>query len=103
VALRCVENLKTLLSPFLPFSSQRLHEMLGGEGTLASMPELIQTQGADGSHHVLTGSYTVGGWRASRLPAGLRLGAPRPLFRKLEDAIIDHELQRMTQQAARPD
>src|SRR3981081_995040 len=29
VAVRCVDSLKTLITPFLPFSSQRLHEMLG--------------------------------------------------------------------------
>src|SRR5262249_7074746 len=27
VALRCVDNLKTLLTPFLPFTCQRLHEL----------------------------------------------------------------------------
>jgi methionyl-tRNA synthetase len=100
VALQCVQNLGTLLSPFLPFSSQRLHEMLSGEGTLASMPGLTETEGADGSHQVLTGRYAVGGWRASRLPASRPLSAPRPLFRKIEGAIINQELRRMAERGA---
>src|SRR5581483_11067226 len=36
VALRCVDSLKTLFTPFLPFSSQALHELLGYEDTLGS-------------------------------------------------------------------
>src|SRR4029450_7335226 len=35
VALRVVDSLKTLFTPFIPFSSQRLHELLGYEGFLA--------------------------------------------------------------------
>ena len=32
VALRAIDSLKVLLTPFLPFSSQRLHELLGYDG-----------------------------------------------------------------------
>jgi methionyl-tRNA synthetase len=35
VALRAVDNLKTLFTPFLPFSSQRLHTLLGYTTVLA--------------------------------------------------------------------
>ena len=35
VALRCVDSLKTLITPFLPFTSQKLHELLGYEGYIA--------------------------------------------------------------------
>src|SRR5207248_2322829 len=34
VALRCVDSLKTLLAPFLPFTSQLVHELLGYDGYL---------------------------------------------------------------------
>ncbi len=47
------------------------------------------------SHRILTGNHQVGAWRASRLPAGRPLAAPVPLFRKLDPAIIDDELQLM--------
>ena len=35
VALRCVDSLKTLMTPFLPFTSQKLHELLGYDGYIA--------------------------------------------------------------------
>src|SRR5439155_505738 len=40
VALRCVDNLKTMLAPFLPFSTQKLHSMLGYEDVIAPQPEV---------------------------------------------------------------
>ena len=38
-ATECVNDLRVIFAPFLPFSSQRLHEMLGHEGLLAAQPE----------------------------------------------------------------
>ena len=35
VALRAIDSLKMLLAPFLPFSAQRLHELLGYEDVIA--------------------------------------------------------------------
>src|SRR5207253_1354073 len=40
VALQCVDNLKILFTPFVPFSSQALHELLGYDGWLAGPLEL---------------------------------------------------------------
>ncbi len=94
VALQAVANLNVQLTPFLPFSSQRLHELLGRDGCIAPMPELRAS--AEGAvHRVMTGEYPVGGWQVSRLPSGRPLAAPTPLFRKLDPAIMDEELQRM--------
>ncbi|MBA2557798.1 MAG: class I tRNA ligase family protein, partial [Chloroflexi bacterium] len=101
VALQCVMNLKTLLSPFLPFSSQRLHELLGGQQVLASMPTFTEVTDSDGtSHRVLTGAYAGGGWGPSGLSAGMPLSAPAPLFRKLDPAIIGAEVERMARRGA---
>jgi len=38
VALQLVDDGKTLLTPFLPRSSQKVHEMLGGSGPWSGMP-----------------------------------------------------------------
>jgi len=99
VALRAVDSLKTLLAPFLPFSSQSVHELLGYEGWLAGPLELREVGEADGDPHtVLTGDYAswVGSWTPSELPAGQALREPRPLFRKLDpDAVVAEELARM--------
>ena len=87
VALRCIDNLKVLFAPFLPFSSQRLHELLGYDDVLAGPLEFRDVTEADGSAHtILTGDY--GGWRRgwgpTELPAGQELREPVPLFKKLD-------------------
>ena len=82
VALRCVDNLKTMLTPFLPFSSQRLHAMLGYEDVIAPQPEVREA----GDHRVITGEYdSAERWHPSRLEAGRKLPEPAPLFKRLDD------------------
>jgi methionyl-tRNA synthetase len=98
VALRCVDSLKILLTPFLPFTSQTLHELLGYDGWLAGPLEFRDVNEDDGSAHtILTGDYDtwVGAWEPSELPAGQVLQEPRPLFKKLEPSLVDEELARM--------
>lgn len=98
VALRCVDNLKTMMTPFLPFTCQRLHEMLGYEGYLAGPLTFRDYTEEEGStHRVLTGDYTtwVGRWQPSDLPIGQELQAVAPLFKKLDESIVAEELARM--------
>jgi methionyl-tRNA synthetase len=97
VALRCIDSLKTLLAPFLPFSSQTVHELLGHEGWLSGPLEFREADEDDASHTVLTGDYErwVGRWAPSELPPGRPLPEPRPLYRKLDPAIVDEELRRL--------
>ena len=83
VALRAVDSLKVLFTPFLPHSSQRLHELLGYAGWIAGPLEFRSvTEEDDRSHQVLTGDYAswVGNWTSSELPSGQRLQEPEPLF-----------------------
>jgi methionyl-tRNA synthetase len=97
-ALRCVDTLKILFTPFLPFSSQRLHEYLGYAGYLAGPLEFKQYSESNGrSHRVLTGDYTswVGHWEVSALPVGQALREPKPLFKKLDEKVVEEELARL--------
>src|ERR1700751_4332344 len=48
VALQLVDDAKTLLTPFLPRSSQPVHEMLGGAGTWSDMPYVEEVDEAGG-------------------------------------------------------
>jgi methionyl-tRNA synthetase len=97
VALRAIDSLKTQMTPFMPFSSQALHELLGHEGTIAGRPEFRTIEEEDGSHEVLTGDYEawVGKWMPTVLPPGQKLPEPRPLFKKLDPKVVDEELARL--------
>ncbi|MBK9941909.1 MAG: methionine--tRNA ligase [Kouleothrix sp.] len=100
VALRCVDNLKIMLTPFLPFTSQKLHELLGYAGYIAGPLEFREYTEEDGAtHRVLTGDYTswVGRWQPSELPVGQVLLPPVPLFKKLDDSVVADELARLEQ------
>ena len=95
VALRCVDSLKTLLAPFLPFTSQTVHELLGYDGWIAGPLEFRTATEDDGStHEVLTGDYESwrGSWAPSALAPGQALREPKPLFRKLPPETAAEEL-----------
>ncbi len=74
VALNVIANLKTMLYPFLPFSSQRLHEYLG-----------------------FTGRIEDYGWNWQELPPGQKLLPPQPLFSKLDDSLVEEEAKKLGQ------
>jgi methionyl-tRNA synthetase len=96
--LRCIDNVKILLTPFLPFSSQELHRLLGYDDVIAGPPEQREVEDADGFHVVLTGDYATwsGRWQPTALPPGQKLAEPKPLFKKLDPArVVADELARM--------
>ena len=73
-SIAVINCLKTLLYPFLPFSSETLHTMLG-----------------------LDGSVRDAGWSwdAQTVAAGQLLEDPVALFTKLEDTVVEEEAQRV--------
>jgi methionyl-tRNA synthetase len=74
VCLSIINCLKTALYPILPFSSERLHRMLGLDGSV---------QGTGWS------------WEPDALKAGQSLEKPEPLFEKLDEGIIGDEMGRI--------
>jgi methionyl-tRNA synthetase len=94
VILRVIDNLKVLLAPVLPFTAQRLHEMLGYDGQLFGRQHTRIFAEPTRSHEALCydGSPAVGEWQASRLPVGQALRQPAPLFKKLDDDTLAKEL-----------
>jgi len=97
VALQAIDWLKIIFCPFMPFSSQRLHEYLGYEGSIIGRLYVETVQEETRSHQVLRydGSGTVGRWAAEKLPPGQPLRKPAPLFKKLDESIVDEEVARM--------
>ena len=97
VTLQAVDDAKTLLTPFLPRSSQSVNDMLGGAGGWSGMPR-IETVDEDGgpSYPVITGDYDdTFRWESRPVAAGTRLDVPAPLFTKLDPSVIDDELARL--------
>jgi methionyl-tRNA synthetase len=97
VALQLVDDAKTLLTPFLPRSSQQVYEMLGGTGTWSDMPHIAEVDEDGGAPYpVITGRYDgAARWSSAPLRAGTPLAVPAPLFTKLDPAVVDEELARL--------
>jgi methionyl-tRNA synthetase len=97
VVLQLVDDAKTLLTPFLPRSSGKVHTMLGGEGTWAGLPHLEKVDEDGGpSYPVITGDYaSEARWEPVPVRAGTPLAVPQPLFAKLDRSVVDEELKRL--------
>jgi methionyl-tRNA synthetase len=99
-ALQAIKDCNALLTPFLPHSSQQVHELLGGTGVWSVAPEIHEvTDLDDGSPYpIITGPYDQGQavWASTPLPApGTPLAAPTPIFTKLDPSVVDEELRRL--------
>jgi len=72
VALCVISGLRTMVYPFLPFSSQKLHKFLGFEGNVED-----------------------DGWQLHFPPPGQKLPSPEPLFSKLDEGLVEMEAGRL--------
>jgi methionyl-tRNA synthetase len=97
VALQLVDDGKTLMTPFLPKSSQLVHEMLGGKDRWADMPEIQEVDEEGGNRYpVITGDYSGRAtWESTPIKPGTPLEAPKPLFAKIDPGVVIDELNRL--------
>ena len=97
-ALQVISILRTALYPFLPFTCQQLHEMLGFDGSLIGRIYSEELNASTRSHRAMRfdASELVGAWEPETLEPGQALRKPKPLFRKLEPSIAEEEMARMT-------
>jgi methionyl-tRNA synthetase len=72
IALCAISYLKTMLYPFLPFSSQKLHRLLGFKGNVKDY-----------------------GWKPITPKPGQKLLPPEPLFVKLDEGLVAEETARL--------
>jgi len=76
VAIQAINCLKTILYPFMPFSSQKVHEFLGFDGPIEE-----------------------GAWDFDTIVGGIKAGAdlrqPSPLYTKLDSELIEEEVQKL--------
>src|SRR5687767_4640513 len=99
-ALQAVSDCNALLTPFLPHSAQQVHELLGGTGVWSAQPQVEEVADLDdGSPYpIITGRYdeAQAGWASTPLPpSGTPLAPPTPVFRKLDESIVEEELRRL--------
>jgi methionyl-tRNA synthetase len=98
VALQLVDDGKSLLTPFLPRSSQKVHEMLGGNEVWSGMPRIDEVSQDGGPEYpIITGSYSgaAARWESMPIAVGTPLAPPVPLFAKLDPSVVDEELARL--------
>ncbi len=97
VALQLVDDGKTLLTPFLPRSAQRVFEMLGGTGEWSGLPRIDEVNEDGGPcYPVITGDYrTAARWESAPIRPGTKLTQPTPLFTKLPPSVAADELARL--------
>lgn len=96
-ALKAIDSLKTLLSPILPFTSQKLHEYLGYSEPLFGEQFTETEQDNLGEHTTLRykPANTNKQWIPSQLQPGQVMSQPGPLFRKLDISIVEEERARL--------
>ncbi len=106
---QCVSDLNVMLSPFLPHSSNDVDRVLGGEGTMTPMPQIVEVtdfddevEGAPGTvppvrtYPVIMGDYTTGvTWGPRPVAAGTPIAKPAPVFTKLDPSVVEDETQRL--------
>ncbi|MCY4651856.1 MAG: methionine--tRNA ligase [Dehalococcoidia bacterium] len=73
-SLTAINCLKVALYPYMPTSSEKLHAMLGLDGTVEKMGW---------------------NWEPNDLKAGSPLPRPKPLFRKFDESLIEEETARL--------
>jgi methionyl-tRNA synthetase len=99
-AIQAINGLKVLMSPVLPFTSQKLHGLLGEEGNLFGVQRVETYRERQQSHVALTydGSAAVGRWKRTQIPIDRQLPKPSPLYKKLDPSLAEEELARLYSQ-----
>lgn len=98
VTLQCVTDLNVVLSPFLPTSANAIDRVLGGVGDVQPMPRIEEVEDLDGGapYPIITGDYSSAApWRRRPIVPGTPVDKPAPVFTKLDDAIVEAELERL--------
>jgi methionyl-tRNA synthetase len=98
VVAQCVADLNLVLSPFLPFAANEVDRALGGPGDVAPMPRVVEVDDLDGGapYPIIAGEYSdTPRWERRPVVPGTPVEKPTPIFRKLDPAVVDEELDRL--------
>jgi len=89
-ALQVVSDANTMLTPFLPHAAEKVYRALGGSGTWAAQPRMVEVDEEGGeSYPILTGDYATqeAKWEPRQVEPGTPLSKPEPLFTKLDEKL----------------
>ncbi|MGB3857973.1 MAG: methionine--tRNA ligase, partial [Ornithinimicrobium sp.] len=100
VLAQAVVDLNTMLSPFLPHSSNAVHRALGGEGDFMPMPHIEEVLDLDepdrATYPIITGDYSaMPPWHHRAVVVGAPVAKPTPIFTKLDPSVADEERARL--------
>jgi len=96
---QAVSSLNVMFAPFLPHSANTIDAMFGGGGDVAPLPRIEHVTDPEGGYEypVITGDYTSApAWGPRPVVVGTPVGKPTPVFTKLDEAIVDEEIARMS-------
>ncbi|EGT5787499.1 methionine--tRNA ligase [Corynebacterium striatum] len=103
-ALQVVSDCNVMLTPFLPFTAQKVHETLGRDGVWAAQPEIQEVVddipvelvgvGLPPENHpypIITSDYTAqqATWQRVDVVPGTSLSKPKPLVAKLDPELAE--------------
>ena len=103
-ALKAIDSLKLFFAPILPFTSEKLHGFFGYEAPLFGKQYVEEVSDSLGTYTglkykapVLSGATgeVERQWKPSELKPGQKLNQPGPLFKKLEESVIEEERARL--------
>jgi methionyl-tRNA synthetase len=97
-ALKAIDSLRVLFAPFLPFSSEKLNGFFAhpapifGESFTESITDSL------GDHNVLRYKPAKAGgqWEPSNLKPGAKLNQPSPLYKLLDQKVVEEERARLS-------
>ncbi len=102
VAIQAINALKTMTTPFLPFSAETIHALLGFAPTAADGDEADGEDGGEARGTWSGRAYqgridtpATATWTIDAVPAGQTLRQPEPLFTKLDPQVAEDELERL--------
>ncbi|MBR4414471.1 MAG: methionine--tRNA ligase [Aeriscardovia sp.] len=100
-AAQAVNDIDIMFAPFLPHSSQKIHDIMGGKGMIAPLPHLEEVTDLDDSqfqYPIITGTYhlneTVAPWKRELITPGAVIEKPSPVFTKIPREAVQEEIDR---------
>jgi methionyl-tRNA synthetase len=104
-ALRAIDSLKLIFAPFLPFTAERLNYFLGYDTPLFGEQYIEEVKDSLGVHKVIRYRHSAlsatnaveAKWQPSKLEPNQVLRQPSPLFKKLDESVVEEERARLGQ------